>query len=329
MNSQLVWGIDIGGTKCAFVTGTPDGQVLSRKEVATTEFETWELLLEILLPEPGSVKGSGGDRSAGTQAESISLHSIRPLAIGVSCGGPLDEERGLILSPPNLPGWDEVPIVEWLQKRYGVPAFLQNDANACAVAEWLFGAGKGTRNMVFLTFGTGLGAGLILDGRLYRGTNGMAGEIGHVRAKADGPAGYGKAGSYEGFCSGGGIRQLSGGRSAKEVTELAASGDEAMQEVLRESGEMLGHCVSILIDLFNPQRVVIGSVFARAEAWFRGPMEQVIAREALPLSARVCKVVPAVLGDQIGDVAALSVAILEMKRENHLQRKAANQYEQE
>ena len=292
MKSDLVWGIDIGGTKCAFVTGNLEGQVLSRKEVATAEYETWELLLEALLPET----------AFGVDA--------RPLAIGVSCGGPLDEERGLILSPPNLPGWDEVPIVQWLEKRYGVPAFLQNDANACAVAEWMFGAGKGTKNMVFMTFGTGLGAGLILDGRLYRGTNGMAGEIGHVRAKADGPVGYGKAGSYEGFCSGGGIRQLAGGKSAKEVAALAEAGDEAMQAVLRESAETLGHCVSILIDLFNPQRVVIGSVFARAEKWFRTPMEEVIAKEALPLSAQVCRVVPAVLGNQIGDMAALSVAIL-------------------
>ena len=292
MKSDLVWGIDIGGTKCAFVTGNLEGQVLSRKEVATAEYETWELLLEALLPEA----------AFGVDA--------RPLAIGVSCGGPLDEERGLILSPPNLPGWDEVPIVQWLENRYGVPAFLQNDANACAVAEWLFGAGKGTKNMVFMTFGTGLGAGLILDGRLYRGTNGMAGEIGHVRARADGPVGYGKAGSYEGFCSGGGIRQLAGGKSAKEVAALAEAGDEAMQAVLRESAETLGHCVSILIDLFNPQRVVIGSVFARAEKWFRTPMEEVIAREALPLSAQVCRVVPAVLGNQIGDMAALSVAIL-------------------
>lgn len=292
MKSDLVWGIDIGGTKCAFVTGNLEGQVLSRKEVATAEYETWELLLEALLPET----------AFGVDA--------RPLAIGVSCGGPLDEERGLILSPPNLPGWDEVPIVQWLENRYGVPAFLQNDANACAVAEWLFGAGKGTKNMVFMTFGTGLGAGLILDGRLYRGTNGMAGEIGHVRARADGPVGYGKAGSYEGFCSGGGIRQLAGGKSAKEVAALAEAGDEAMQAVLRESAETLGHCVSILIDLFNPQRVVIGSVFARAEKWFRTPMEEVIAKEALPLSAQVCRVVPAVLGNQIGDMAALSVAIL-------------------
>lgn len=294
MGAELVWGLDIGGTKCAFVVGTLEGKVVSRREVATGAYLNWEVLLEALLPEPQEADEG-------------------PLAIGVSCGGPLDEEKGLILSPPNLPGWDQVPIVGWLQKRYEVPVFLQNDANACAVAEWLFGAGKGTRNMVFMTFGTGLGAGLILDGRLYRGTKGMAGEIGHVRAKTEGPVGYGKAGSYEGFCSGGGIYQLSGGKTAREAVELADTGDERMQEVLRTSAQMLGHCVSILIDLFNPQRIVIGSVFARAERWFREPMEQVIAREALVLSADVCQVVPAALGDQIGDMAALSVAVHGLK----------------
>ena len=296
MGAELVWGLDIGGTKCALVAGTLEGNVVTRREVATGAYPNWELLLEALLPEPRET------------AEG-------PLAIGVSCGGPLDEEKGLILSPPNLPGWDEVPIVGWLQKRYEVPVFLQNDANACAVAEWLFGAGIGTRNMVFMTFGTGLGAGLILDGHLYRGTNGMAGETGHVRAKAEGPVGYGKAGSYEGFCSGGGIYQLSGGKTARETVELADAGDERMQEVLRTSAQMLGHCVSILIDLFNPQRIVIGSVFARAERWFREPMEQVIAREALGLSAGVCQVVPAALGEQIGDMAALSVAVIGLKNQ--------------
>ena len=96
------------------------------------------------------------------------------MAIGVSCGSPLDSEKGMILSPPNLPGWDNVPITAWLSRRYRAPAFLENDAKACALAEWRFGAGQGCRSMVFLTFGTGFGAGLFLDGRLYRGKTGVA-----------------------------------------------------------------------------------------------------------------------------------------------------------
>ena len=109
-------------------------------------------------------------------------------------------------------------IVEWLQNRINVPAFPQNDANACALAEWQFGAGRGCKNMVFLTFGTGMGAGLILDGRLYAGTNDMAGEAGHMRLAPDGPEGYGKRGSFEGFCSGGGIRQLAQMELGKDLS---------------------------------------------------------------------------------------------------------------
>lgn len=283
------WGIDIGGTKTAFLVGDEKGNILSRQEVPTQAFPTWQHVLEAVLPENGS-----------------------PLAIGVSCGGPLDEKRGLILSPPNLPGWDEVPITTWLSRRYGVPAYLENDANACALAEWRFGAGQGCRNMVFLTFGTGFGAGLILDGRLYRGTNGMAGEIGHVRYAPEGPVGYGKAGSFEGFCSGGGIRQLSG-VSAKETVEGAARGDQAMIAALDESGRALGMACAVLMDLFNPERIVIGSIFTRSENWFRSKMEEIISKEALPHTRGVCQVVPAVLGDRVGDIAALSAAMREQE----------------
>ena len=126
-------------------------------------------------------------------------------AIGISCGGPLNSKKGVILSPPNLPGWDNIEIVNIIKDRLDVPAKLQNDANACALAEWKYGAGRGSNNMIFLTFGTGFGAGLILDGRLYNGVNCMSGEIGHVRLTEYGPVGYGKAGSCEGYCSGGGI----------------------------------------------------------------------------------------------------------------------------
>ena len=295
----MIWGLDIGGTKTAFLTGTREGKVLSRRALPTADYPGWEALLTALLPEPGEAEP--------------------PEAVGVSCGGPLDSERGLILSPPNLPGWDEVPVTRWLSDRYGVPAFLQNDANACALAEWKYGAGRGARNMVFLTFGTGFGAGLILDGRLYAGTNDQAGEIGHVRAAEDGPVGYGKAGSFEGFCSGGGLRRLSLMRlgrdlSAKELCALARAGDRGAAAVVEESARTLGRCLSLLVDVLNPERIVIGSVFARAEDLFRGPMEEVMERESLSLSRGVCRVVPAQLGDAIGDLAALTVAVNGLER---------------
>ena len=166
--------------------------------------------------------------------------------------------------------------------------------------------------MIFLTFGTGLGAGLILDGKLYEGTNGMAGEAGHIRLAADGPEGYGKRGSFEGFCSGGGISRLGSlmgcEGTAKELSERAKAGDREALAVYRASARKLGLGLSMLIDLFNPERIVIGSVFARSEALFREEMEKVIAQEALAEAAAVCTVVPAALGDAIGDCAAVAVA---------------------
>ena len=185
-------GFDIGGTKCAVSLGHVEQGMLivDEKRSMPTDFSItpYEMI----------------DRMCET-AEQMTKDFSR---IGISCGGPLDSRRGVILSPPNLPGWDEVEIVAYLKARYGGRVSLQNDANACAIAEWKYGAGRGTKNMVFLTFGTGLGAGLILDGRLYAGSSDMAGEVGHVRMAEDGPIGYGKRGSLEGFCSGGGLAQI-------------------------------------------------------------------------------------------------------------------------
>ena len=300
-------GVEIGGTKSAVVLGN-DKEVVAKIRFDTTDCEG--TVAEIL--------------RAAKQLMAQSTEAVT--SIGVSCGGPLDSTSGVILSPPNLPGWDAVPITDMLQDACGIPAYLCNDANACALAEWKYGAGRGCRNMIFLTFGTGLGAGLILDGKLYEGTNGMAGEVGHIRLSAFGPVGYGKAGSFEGFCSGAGLAQIGKmltqeriqlGKSvalqpeditAKTLAEAAVAGDAIAIEAYRICGEQLGRGLSILVDVLNPERIVIGSVFARAEQLLRPSMEQALQRDALAQSCEVCRVVPAELGEQIGDYAALAVA---------------------
>lgn len=151
--SDLLIGIDIGGTKCAVVLGNNVPEILDRVEIPT-DSETGP---EQTINKIENIIQNMLDRPDGNRVKYI----------GISCGGPLDSKRGIILSPPNLPGWDNISIVSRLKKKFGIPVALQNDANACALAEWKWGAGKGCRNMIFLTFGTGLGAGLILDGRLY------------------------------------------------------------------------------------------------------------------------------------------------------------------
>lgn len=311
----MLLGFDIGGTKCAVITATHQNgkiQITDKRKIATDLTVSPEEML---------------DRLIGLADEMLTQ---KPEAIGVSCGGPLDSGKGLVLGPPNLPGWDHVPVSQILQSHYGVKVNLQNDANACAVAEWKFGAGQGSRNMIFLTFGTGLGAGLILDGKLYTGTNDNAGECGHIRLNAFGPVGYGKAGSFEGFCSGGGLAQLGYTMAlearqkglnpayytegipvdAKAIAQAAAAGDETAVAVFRICGEQLGRGLAVLMDILNPDRIVIGSIFARSEGLLRETMEKTIALEALPQTADCCRVVPAALGEQIGDYAAIATALL-------------------
>ena len=311
-------GVDIGGTKCALTLGV--------------ECEgTIEILYKTQFPTKGTPEAVLDrfvcEMQIGFDALGLSASDFD--AVGISCGGPLDASRGVILSPPNLPGWDEVCVAAYFQSRTGLSAYLENDANACAVAEWRWGAGKGTQNMIFLTFGTGLGAGLILNGALFSGTNGNAGEIGHVRLRSDGPIGYGKAGSAEGFCSGGGLAQQGkasaqldpagakrlldacgglDGINAREIARLADAGDAFCKQIYTACGEMLGEMLAILIDLFNPQAIVLGGVYMRSSHLLHAGMQKTLSREALSQSASVCRILPAGLGEQIGDFAALAIA---------------------
>lgn len=288
-------GLDIGGTKCAVSVGSAAGgglDIQSRDEFATAGL-SWRQVLD------------------GFAQRISALPEIA--AIGISCGGPLDSRRGVVMSPPNLPGWDDVPVTEFFRERFGVPVALQNDANACALAEYAYGSGRGVRNLVFMTFGTGLGAGIVIDGRLYSGTNDNAGEIGHIRLAPTGPVGYNKAGSAEGFCSGAGIARLAKIRfgidvTAKELFARVRAGDEACTAVFRESAGHLATILAYTIDILNPEVIALGGVFMRNADLFMPVVEPLLEAEALPFARKVCRIVPAELGERIGDYAALAVA---------------------
>lgn len=320
-------GIDIGGTKCAATLGESEAENI--KIAAKERFET-----PARNPQK-TIKKLFEATDAILKEKNLSAADIA--AFGISCGGPLDSKRGIIQNPPNLPAWDNIKICDAFSERYGVPCGLQNDANACALAEWKFGAGRGFDNIAFLTFGTGLGAGLILDGRLYCGANDNAGEVGHIRLGRFGPVGYGKRGSFEGFCSGTGIakiakdkvlEQLQMGKhptlcpdadkldslNAKTVADAADAGDKLALEIYAESGRMLGFGLSVLIDILNPQRIIIGGIFTRSRNLLWHHAVEVLEREALPSALSACEVVPAELGEFIGDYAALSVAKYESEK---------------
>ena len=312
-------GVDIGGTKIAVVKGDENGNI-QKKIRFENPGDKDECICRILsaIAEMGAAD-----------------------AVGISCGGPLDSKKGTVLSPPNLPGWDEVPIVEIIENAAGIPAFLQNDADACALAEWRFGAGKGAENMVFLTFGTGMGAGLILGGALYSGACGMAGEVGHMAMEKSGPVGFGKAGSFEGFCSGGGIARTAKAKAhemllagktpsfcesmaelenitAQTVAEHARKGHADAAEIYENCGYMLGRGIAVIIDMLNPEKIVIGSIYARANDLLAPAMYRALEKEAIPASLAACEIVPAGLSENIGDIAALCVAANGMKRRKQL-----------
>lgn len=319
-------GVDIGGTKCSVILGT----------ASVTDNREDLILKRICFP----TRQTGGPKevihvicqSIDAILAEYGIGSQNIIGIGVSCGGPLDREAGVVLSPPNLYGWDNVPICQMLHERYGLPVKLENDANACAIAEWKFGAARGYHNVIFLTFGTGLGAGFILNGQLYRGATDLSGEVGHIRLSEFGPVGYGKAGSFEGFCSGTGIANLAKMKvteslqqgvpqnlcqdisqldllDAKTVADAANAGDELAKEIYALSGKYLGKGLSILIDILNPEVIVLGGIFARSQDLLWPEAKKVIEKETLPGAHKACRIEAAALGDRVGDYAAISLAI--------------------
>lgn len=320
---KTLLGFDIGGTKCAVILGQqqPSGEIIIVDKVVVETNKPVMEMIQLLYATAENVM----------QKNRVPVNELE--GIGISCGGPLNSKKGIIQSPPNLPGWDNIPIVEITEKRFGKKTLLQNDANACAVAEWKQGAGKGKNNIIFLTFGTGMGAGLILDGKLYSGTTDLAGEVGHLRLADMGPVGFGKAGSFEGYCSGGGIAQLAQIKvreklqmgeavsfckslddlpllTAKSVAEAAYAGDALAIDIYKICGTYLGKGLSLLIDILNPEMIILGSIFGRSQSLIAPSMQEVINQETLVVSRNACAIVPAILNENIGDIAALTLAAM-------------------
>jgi glucokinase len=310
-------GVDIGGTKTAITISARPPEILGRQQFPTAPADGPEHAIARIIESIDQLLVARG------------LTSAELGGIGVSCGSPLNPVEGIIQAPPNLPTWEDVPICSILKERFGVHCFLENDANAGAMAEFLFGAGRGTRDMVFLTMGTGIGAGLILDGKLYRGSSMAAGEIGHVRLSRSGPRGHNKIGTVEGWASGSGMAQVAtmdiraakargestvlsaadGFVTARDVALAAHAGDGVAQAIVKKVGEKLGEAMAILIDLLNPECIVVAGLGMRLGNFLLDPARTVVKREALASSASLCRIVSAQLGEQIGDVAALCVAI--------------------
>ena len=319
MHEQVIVGIDIGGTKSAVVLARTDGEILHRlSEPTRSDQRGPEEVLARLAAMAREVMAAGG--VMGTEVRGV----------GVSCGGPLDTKTGVVYAPPNLPDWKAVPVKQILEDALGLPVIVENDANATALAEWQFGAGRGTRNLIFMTMGTGIGGGLILDGRLYHGTNDLAGEIGHQTILLDGPlCGCGKRGCLEALASGPAIARLAreslmygrhkrvvalaGGKpadiTAEHVVQAAKEGDAFARQILEMAGTYLGVGIANLIQILNPERVVIGTIAVHAGDLVLEPARKAVADYAWKRSREVCEILPAALGDRAQDLAAVALLL--------------------
>jgi glucokinase len=307
-----VLGLDIGGTKTACVEGTIFGEILQRSELPTRAAEPFASIFPEVVAKATSLV-----QTANCMGRTIA-------AISVSVGGPLRIDEGLLLNPPHLPGWHDVPLKARLAEAFpGLPVLIEHDGNAGALAEFSFGVGKDRpelKHLIFLTFGTGVGGGFIFNGQLLRGASDTAGEIGHWRLAEDGPLGFGKRGSWESFASGAGLIELSAqmfpsrwnpSTPIRELVEAMVADDPDALLVAGEAGKWMGRGLALLIDALNPQVIVFGSLGVALGERVLGPARKVIAEEALPQAAAACQLLPSVLGKRIGDVAALMAALTE------------------
>ena len=311
---DFVLGLDVGGTKLAAGVVAGDGRVLSM-EVAPSRVDEG--------PDAMIARHLDLGRSA-VAAAGVPWEQVR--AVGIACGGPLDPYAGVIQSPPGLPDWDDVPLVAKVEAVLQRPTVVDNDATACAIAEWWFGAGRerGVSHLVYITISTGVGGGLILDGRVYRGAAGNAGELGHLTVDYLGrQCGCGRRGCLEAYASGPQIaarareRVTAGVESslaalaevtASDVAEAAAAGDAVASEVWDETTAMLGSAVANILDVFNPELVVLGGGVTRAGDQLLIPVREAALRQAMAPARDAAEIVLAGLGEELGVVSAATVA---------------------
>jgi glucokinase len=314
----LFIGIDLGGTKIGTALVDAEGQILARDFRKTQAAGGLQAVVNRMVDAAYRVMGQAG------------VAPSQITAIGVGAPGPIDAKAGLVTSPPNLPGWRNVPLKKLVEEALDIPTFLENDANAAALGEHLFGAGRGTKNMIYVTASTGVGGGFILDGQIYDGATGAAGEIGHMTVLPRGPhCGCGNRGCLEALASGTAIAregkelvvrgvptlitELAEGDpdrvSAKLVAQTAEQGDVEAQEIIADAMTYLGVGMASLVNLFNPELIVIGGGLTNMGEGLFGPVRRIIDRRAFRASAEAVKVVPAQLGDEVGILGAAAVAM--------------------
>jgi glucokinase len=316
MPADVVAGVDLGGTKIYTALASRSGAIESEVRLETEPGRGMQAVLRNLFHSLDRVLAVAG----------VPLDRLG--AIGVGAPGPLDIGTGVIQEAPNL-GWKETPLARLLAEKYAVPVFLDNDANLAALGEKRYGAGRDAGDLIYITVSTGVGAGLIINDRIYHGHSGAAGEIGHISADPEGPlCGCGRKGCLETLASGTALarqaRQLvesgagkrilehAGGNpdriTARIVGEAALKGDDEAMQLVRRIGACLGAAIAGLVGLLNPSLVVIGGGVSRIGPLLFDAIEAEVMRRVMPASRQGLRIVPAALGDRSGVMGAIALA---------------------
>ena len=317
MDSYIV-GIDIGGTKLSTVVADGNGKILQKVRKPTESEKGPQHAVRLLLEMVDETI-----HLAGLKRADIS-------GIGVSCGGPLDTKTGVVYSPPNLPGWDALPLKELIEAEFHIPTIIENDANASALAEWRFGGGRGYNYVLYMTMSTGIGGGIVANGQVYHGANDSAGEVGHQILLPTGPlCGCGKRGCLEALCSGPAIARraqaairehpqtqllaLADGQidrvRSEHVLEAARNRDALALSLINETAYYMGWGIANLVNILNPEIVLIGTIAVAAGDLLLDPIRRTVAEMAMQRPAEAVRIMPAQLGDSVGDLAAIALVM--------------------
>ncbi len=317
MGKALVIGVDLGGTKVATAAADLDGLLLAKVIEPTRPERGIGAVIETIVDTIKEAATSAG----------ASKSDIR--SVGIGSPGPIDPKAGVVVFAPNLM-WHNVPIVELLESELDLPVCLENDANVAALGEYRFGAGRKSSNMVYITVSTGVGGGLILDGEIYAGSFGMAGEVGHMTIADDGPlCGCGNQGCLEALAAGPAIARkaqacilhgqetimtdMVSGRleeiTSKTVGEAAAAGDILAKEIVDKAAEYLGIGIANLINVINPDTIVIGGGVSNMGELLLQPLRRATQRRAMKAAFEKVEIVKAELGSDAGVVGAVCLAL--------------------
>ncbi len=318
MSEKLILGVDVGGTKIAAAVVTEEGKVISRGYSPTSAQAGPQVVIDSIFATI--------DRAL--SSSNVGLSQL--CGIGIAAAGIIDSENGKVIFSPNLPGWHEVPLGDAVRQRFNVSTYLGNDASLAALGEWRFGVKKQVANLIYITVSTGIGGGIICNGKLYTGVLGAAGEIGHMTIDVNGPlCNCGNVGCWETLASGTAlareaVKHIKEGAStsivefaggdltkvdAKVVFEAAKQGDRLANELIARLGYYLGVGLTNVVNIFNPELILIGGGVAKMGDLLLDPAIRVVKERAFTTSATSVQIRPALLGDDSSILGAVAFVL--------------------